>query len=210
MKKLFIFLLVFHILILPVSSHPGRTDSNGGHYNRSTGEYHYHSGEYAGKSHSSSSKESETVPLPPIKKEIEIEIVEPANTYYAGRSYTFSARIPKEYSQGDVVWKVEGDEDAEFSGSVLTVNESGYIDISATLEDATDYLSFTVNDFYLVEFLEKLIPWSMLLGVIILFLSNIPKDFSTIGCLAGVLFLELIPLLFILISALTPLFYKLF
>ena len=24
--------------------HPGRTDSNGGHYNRKTGEYHYHSG----------------------------------------------------------------------------------------------------------------------------------------------------------------------
>ena len=25
-------------------AHPGRTDSNGGHYNRSTGEYHYHHG----------------------------------------------------------------------------------------------------------------------------------------------------------------------
>ena len=24
--------------------HPGRTDANGGHYNRKTGEYHYHSG----------------------------------------------------------------------------------------------------------------------------------------------------------------------
>lgn len=25
-------------------AHSGRTDSNGGHYNRSTGEYHYHHG----------------------------------------------------------------------------------------------------------------------------------------------------------------------
>ena len=25
-------------------AHPGRTDGNGGHYNRSTGEYHYHHG----------------------------------------------------------------------------------------------------------------------------------------------------------------------
>src|SRR6185369_16175029 len=25
-------------------SHPGRTDANGGHYNRKTGEYHYHNG----------------------------------------------------------------------------------------------------------------------------------------------------------------------
>lgn len=27
-----------------VYAHPGRTDENGGHYNRSTGEYHYHHG----------------------------------------------------------------------------------------------------------------------------------------------------------------------
>ena len=27
-----------------VSAHPGRTDSMGGHYDRSTGEYHYHHG----------------------------------------------------------------------------------------------------------------------------------------------------------------------
>lgn len=35
------FLLLF---ALNVSAHPGRTDSNGGHYNRSTGEYHFHHG----------------------------------------------------------------------------------------------------------------------------------------------------------------------
>ena len=27
-----------------VSAHPGRTDSSGGHWNRSTGKYHYHHG----------------------------------------------------------------------------------------------------------------------------------------------------------------------
>ena len=33
------------LLCLSVSfAHPGRTDSSGGHYNRSTGEYHYHHG----------------------------------------------------------------------------------------------------------------------------------------------------------------------
>ena len=34
------------ILFLPIlaSAHPGRTDGNGGHTNRSTGEYHYHHG----------------------------------------------------------------------------------------------------------------------------------------------------------------------
>lgn len=54
-KKTFyiICLLIFTlILTLNVFAHPGRTDSNGGHYDRSTGEYHYHDGEHAGKKQS--------------------------------------------------------------------------------------------------------------------------------------------------------------
>ena len=35
--------------IVYVQAHPGRTDSNGGHWNRETGEYHFHTGEYKGK-----------------------------------------------------------------------------------------------------------------------------------------------------------------
>ena len=45
MKKLyFIFLFVSIVVICPTVSyaHSGRTDSNGGHYNRKTGGYHYH------------------------------------------------------------------------------------------------------------------------------------------------------------------------
>ena len=30
--------------LFPIYAHPGKTDSNGGHYDRSTGEYHYHHG----------------------------------------------------------------------------------------------------------------------------------------------------------------------
>lgn len=47
MKKLAL-LFVLLLLLLPVSTyalaHGGRTDANGGHYDRSTGEYHYHHG----------------------------------------------------------------------------------------------------------------------------------------------------------------------
>ncbi len=39
-------------------AHSGRTDSNGGHYNRKTGEYHYHNGGSATKSSSSSTSSS--------------------------------------------------------------------------------------------------------------------------------------------------------
>lgn len=40
-------ILLFFLIFLSFSflySHSGRTDSSGGHYNRSTGEYHYHHG----------------------------------------------------------------------------------------------------------------------------------------------------------------------
>ena len=41
-----LFLTILWILFLPISgaAHPGKTDANGGHYDRSTGEYHYHHG----------------------------------------------------------------------------------------------------------------------------------------------------------------------
>lgn len=44
-KRLLAFLLAFLLLLSPtVLAHRGKTDANGGHYDRSTGEYHYHHG----------------------------------------------------------------------------------------------------------------------------------------------------------------------
>lgn len=37
-------MLLISIMSVNASAHPGRTDANGGHYNRKTGEYHYHNG----------------------------------------------------------------------------------------------------------------------------------------------------------------------
>jgi hypothetical protein len=42
-KLIFSIALIF-LLIFSLYGHSGRTDSNGGHYNRSTGEYHDHNG----------------------------------------------------------------------------------------------------------------------------------------------------------------------
>lgn len=47
MKKtefMFIALLLCVVLTIVAFAHSGRTDSNGGHYDRSSGEYHYHHG----------------------------------------------------------------------------------------------------------------------------------------------------------------------
>ncbi|MEE1046971.1 MAG: YHYH domain-containing protein [Clostridia bacterium] len=43
-KIICIVVLCILLSAIIVSAHSGRTDSNGGHYNRSTGEYHYHHG----------------------------------------------------------------------------------------------------------------------------------------------------------------------
>ena len=42
--SVFVIVLVFSSMILSVTAHPGKTDSNGGHTNHNTGEYHYHHG----------------------------------------------------------------------------------------------------------------------------------------------------------------------
>lgn len=44
MKRAAIALLLLLLLSVTVFAHPGNTDANGGHYDRSTGEYHYHHG----------------------------------------------------------------------------------------------------------------------------------------------------------------------
>ena len=45
-KRNIALLLAMVLLLVPRggSAHPGRTDAEGGHYDRSTGEYHYHHG----------------------------------------------------------------------------------------------------------------------------------------------------------------------
>lgn len=58
MKRFFAFLASLFILSSAVSAHPGRTDANGGHWDRSAGEYHFHTGEYAGRNSSGSSSSS--------------------------------------------------------------------------------------------------------------------------------------------------------
>lgn len=48
MKKISIILFLLIFFSGVTYAHQGRTDSYGGHYDRSTGTYHYHSGQYAG------------------------------------------------------------------------------------------------------------------------------------------------------------------
>lgn len=58
-------LLISLVCIVSVFAHPGRTDSNGGHWDRQSGTYHFHTGEYAGKGSSGNSSNSDYVPFKP-------------------------------------------------------------------------------------------------------------------------------------------------
>jgi hypothetical protein len=53
--------LISLMILLPTIalSHGGRTDANGGHYNRKTGEYHYHNGGPPSAAKSASSESNE-------------------------------------------------------------------------------------------------------------------------------------------------------
>jgi hypothetical protein len=44
MKKVLLGLIFICLLSLTSLGHSGRTDRNGGHYNRKTGKYHHHGG----------------------------------------------------------------------------------------------------------------------------------------------------------------------
>jgi hypothetical protein len=72
MKRLIPFLFAIMLFVFPSSAHPGRTDANGGHYNRKTGEYHFHTGEYAGKEQGSNDSLTNHIDDTPTKSQTEI------------------------------------------------------------------------------------------------------------------------------------------
>ncbi len=53
--KIFSTVILVFMLSITAFAHPGRTDANGGHYDRKTGTYHYHNGGSSSSSSSSSS-----------------------------------------------------------------------------------------------------------------------------------------------------------
>lgn len=98
LKRFSAFLLVFLLLISfsTAFSHSGRTDANGGHYDRSNGDYHYHHGHGAhyhpdgicpyddapSESSSSSSRSMPSVTVQPTPKPT-IKITPAPTPYYS-------------------------------------------------------------------------------------------------------------------------------
>ena len=173
MKKFICFCTAIFLFTFTVYSHPGRTDSNGGHYNRSTGEYHYHNGDYAGREQSGSTSPKEEKPFTPPKEpktpkpKLFIEIIKPDATFRKGGTYEFSAKIPEGYSLDQVVWSSKDKSVASFEGNKLTIHGVGSVQIVAKIEDVSDAVTFDTEHSNAYECLEQIFPF--IWGLIILF-----------------------------------------
>ena len=74
-KSILFFTLCFLLFPALVLAHPGRTDSNGGHYNKKTGEYHYHNGGGSSSSGSGGSSYSQPADVVDIQK-VQVRLTE--------------------------------------------------------------------------------------------------------------------------------------
>lgn len=76
MKKIAAMVITMMLIISPnVFAHSGRTDANGGHFNRKTGEYHYHNGGSSGSSgddYESSYTPSSKITIPKAPKSMKV------------------------------------------------------------------------------------------------------------------------------------------
>lgn len=127
LRLLFAFTIAL-CLIFPivVYAHPGRTDSEGGHYDRSTGEYHYHHGnpahdhydmdgdgvadcpyDFDDKTGSSSNESSNSLDVDKFQKELERLEKEKANATKPANKHKNSEKVPEKTTTFfDQIWSV--------------------------------------------------------------------------------------------------------
>lgn len=92
MQSPYIFCILLALFTFNAYSHSGRTDSNGGHWDRSTGTYHYHTGEYAGQQKSatqSSEQDTDEELIERIHEYRENHLTSQSTPYYPYKEETY-------------------------------------------------------------------------------------------------------------------------
>ena len=135
-KILIVSILVIILCILYIFNafaHSGRTDSSGGHWNRSNGTYHYHCGGYPAHSHSggvcpykkpktyssstsNSSKSQTKAALDKVNKEFDLKGNEYYDGYKEGYNKGHSAGYGKGYGEAKEKWYRYGYDDGYKEG----------------------------------------------------------------------------------------------
>lgn len=132
-------------------AHSGRTDSSGGHWNRSTGTYHYHCGGYPAHSHSGGVCPYKTSSSSKTKKSTADEIIEKFNgisteSSSSNSSSPYSARVER-YNTGYKAGYQKGYDEGYDKGY-----EEGYDKQSVIL---IVVLLITIIVIIIVEFIKK-------------------------------------------------------
>lgn len=115
--------ILFIVLSFPSSvyAHPGRTDSNGGHWDRKNGTYHYHNGGYSssGSNSYNGSSGSYSYDYETTKRAVyasKVTIANPPENIDVGKSVNLEATVyPADAEDDEITWKSENPEIAEIS-----------------------------------------------------------------------------------------------
>jgi alpha-amylase len=139
-----IFALLTFALSIEVFAHPGRTDSNGGHYNRKTGEYHYHNGggssssSYSGSSSGGSSSSYSNVPKTVYASKVNISNA--PESINIGESVQLKGSVyPENAEDKDIFWESSDTSIATIdSNGNLKALKNGVVTISAKTSKGTE------------------------------------------------------------------------
>lgn len=147
MKKILTCMLIAVILFIGsiqiVSAHSGRTDANGGHWDRSTGTYHYHNGGSSGNSGGTTSSVSSYTPsYTPTTPTYSYKIKKKPSSIKIGKSYQLEvdngSRTTYYSSSNENVATIDSE------GNITAVGV-GTTTIEATTGSTTDSFELTVQ-----------------------------------------------------------------
>ena len=123
-----LFSVLLSIVPITSSAHSGKTDSNGGHYNRSTGEYHYHHGYSAHDHYDMDGDGSEDCPYKFDYSSSGGGVDIANNAYYSGYDVGYESGYDSGRYEADAKYKSEIDSlKKEFEDSKSTISTAFFI-----------------------------------------------------------------------------------
>lgn len=150
-----IFIIFVVMSSVTVFAHPGRTDANGGHYDRKTGAYHYHNGGSSGSSSSSSSgsnsssSSSSYSSTPKTVYASEVTVPNIPSSIDVGESVQLKGSVyPLDAVDQDILWESSDTSIAtiDSNGNLKTVKDGTVIISAKTSGGTKSQYTITVNE----------------------------------------------------------------
>ena len=148
--------IVMVVTAVSVMGHPGRTDANGGHYNRKTGEYHYHNGGGSSSSSKSSSKnnsssKASTYTAPKTVYATKVNVENMPSSIDAGESIKLNATAyPANSVDKDITWESSDTSVAtvDSEGNLTAVGVGSVVIGAKTSRGTTSKFNLVVNEVF--------------------------------------------------------------